>query len=103
MQMGDTSEAAFRAWLEAKKNEVVGYRCTPSACAFAKFLVEQGAYTASVGCDRYVVTRMPLGVGGPIDSKVEHTPRWLSDFIAKFDNGGRESEVRGEEALTYLS
>lgn len=103
MQNVDVGKDAFRAWLEANRTAIVGYRSSPSACAYAKFLVDRaGAYTASVGVARYVVTRLPLGMGGPIDSKVEVTPPWLTKFIARFDAGGKESQVTGEEALKFL-
>lgn len=95
----DTSEAAFRAWLTKNAHENVGRRGQPGDCAYARYLMDNGANRASVGATEYET--LQLTREGRIHSR-RHTPSWLQGFIAQFDRGGPHHNVTGAEALSYL-
>lgn len=95
----DTSEKAFRAWLVKNAFVTVGRRQRPDDCAYARYLQDQGALSARVGASGHVIIgRNRHGMY----SDQYPNPTWLQRFVAHFDTGGRDPEVTGAEALTYL-
>lgn len=102
MQIVDTSEAAFKAWLVKNAFGHVGDRCDPKGCAFARFLTDLGFKDVSVG-PAMVRTYQSLGDGLTIKNDTA-SPTWLARFIRKFDSspGSAFTGVTGAEALKYL-
>lgn len=98
----DTSKEGFKQWLEQKDDDgSAGTRGNTRECAFAKYLISQGATQVKVCGDR-------LGYITPYNADicgrwiVGETPTWLRHFILHFDRGAHGEVATASFALRCL-
>ena len=93
-QVATLDALAFREWLEARRDQLVGCSAEDEYCPLARFLTEKsGSECYSIGYRSYRVKQSRVGIS---------LPAWAAAFVKCLDFTHPLEEVAGWQALRIL-